>query len=236
MGTKGGAVVTAFEQTQIDDQFEEELARAADEQLQRLEDTDPSTDDGRWGGDRCVHGTYVGTPGGADFMCGLCEDGLDYWVEDPSYELMIGLNDGPAFVAGSAHWLSNIAKRDRWALRRLVLLRRDIRTFSQLIEDSNRQAVPTFQMRLADSGRWEDPMVNVKTNVMVSTRATDWTDIGQAVADQLGVPGGSVYLGEWGEEVERRSGYVYTDVEAQIDRRDLTEEQLRRVAAFEVTK
>ena len=33
-------------------------------------------------GRHCVHGTPVGTPGGADLMCGLCEDGLDRWVDD----------------------------------------------------------------------------------------------------------------------------------------------------------
>ena len=24
----------------------------------------------------CVHGTYIGYPGGADYMCGWCEDGI----------------------------------------------------------------------------------------------------------------------------------------------------------------
>ena len=26
-------------------------------------------------GDICRHGNYVGTPGGADYICGACEDG-----------------------------------------------------------------------------------------------------------------------------------------------------------------
>lgn len=32
-------------------------------------------DDGTWGGTYCKHGTYVGTPGGADYICGACEEG-----------------------------------------------------------------------------------------------------------------------------------------------------------------
>ena len=211
----------------------EQIALAEDEQLQRLEDTDPSTDDGRWGGSYCVHNHYIGTPGGADFMCGLCEDGLTYFVSDPAYRLVITVADS-SFPSDSKVWRSDLTDPPRYALKALARLRREMRSVSVIATDT---VIPvTFRMEEADGGRWEDPMVNVKTNVMVSTRATDWTDIGQAVADQLGVPDGSVYLGEWGEEVERRSGYVYTDVEAQIDRRDLTEEQLRRVAAFEVTK
>ena len=26
-------------------------------------------------GDICKHGTYIGTPGGPDYLCGQCEDG-----------------------------------------------------------------------------------------------------------------------------------------------------------------
>ena len=39
-----------------------------------LDDGD-EPDDGTWGGSYCRHGTYIGTPGGADFMCGACEAG-----------------------------------------------------------------------------------------------------------------------------------------------------------------
>jgi hypothetical protein len=35
-------------------------------------------------GDVCRHGTYIGTPGGADFMCGWCEDGTP-WDEFVAY-------------------------------------------------------------------------------------------------------------------------------------------------------
>jgi hypothetical protein len=26
----------------------------------------------------CEHGTYIGYPGGADYLCGWCEDGVSY--------------------------------------------------------------------------------------------------------------------------------------------------------------
>lgn len=42
-------------------------------------------------GTRCVHGIPLGTPGGADLMCGLCEDGLTTWVDDPLYELTLDI-------------------------------------------------------------------------------------------------------------------------------------------------
>lgn len=41
---------------------------------EEVDDTDFG-DDGRYGGNYCKHGTYIGTPGGADFMCGACEAG-----------------------------------------------------------------------------------------------------------------------------------------------------------------
>lgn len=76
--------------------MEEDIYRAEEEMLQRLEDTDPSTDDGRWGGDHCMHGTYIGTPCGADYICGLCEDGYTKWVSDPRSALLLGFGVDPA--------------------------------------------------------------------------------------------------------------------------------------------
>lgn len=29
----------------------------------------------------CVHGNYVGDPFGPDYMCGMCEDGIDIYTE-----------------------------------------------------------------------------------------------------------------------------------------------------------
>lgn len=35
-------------------------------------------------GDYCRHGSYIGTPGGADFLCGWCEEGIP-WAEYVAY-------------------------------------------------------------------------------------------------------------------------------------------------------
>lgn len=29
----------------------------------------------------CKHGSYIGTPGGADYLCGACESGADTFIE-----------------------------------------------------------------------------------------------------------------------------------------------------------
>ncbi len=45
-------------------------------------------------GDRCTpHGHQVGTPSGADFMCGLCEAGLTRWVMDRYWGIVWVGND-----------------------------------------------------------------------------------------------------------------------------------------------
>lgn len=42
----------------------------------------------------CRHGNYIGTPLGADYLCGLCEDGADILVELPCWELVVIDEDG----------------------------------------------------------------------------------------------------------------------------------------------
>jgi hypothetical protein len=37
----------------------------------------------------CVHGAFIGYPGGADFMCGLCENGQVFPKQDRKWELHI---------------------------------------------------------------------------------------------------------------------------------------------------
>ena len=37
---------------------------------------DPRYDDADDLSNYCIHGNYTGTPWGADFLCGMCEDGL----------------------------------------------------------------------------------------------------------------------------------------------------------------
>lgn len=40
-------------------------------------------------GRHCMHGTNIGTPGGADLMCGNCEMGWTWWVDSARYGLFI---------------------------------------------------------------------------------------------------------------------------------------------------
>lgn len=54
-------------------------------------------------GDHCVHGTSIGTPSGADLMCGLCESNLTAWVDDPAYELRLRVS-GTTIPLRSAVW------------------------------------------------------------------------------------------------------------------------------------
>jgi len=44
-------------------------------------------------GDHCMHGTAIGTPMGADLMCGWCEDGYTKWVDDIGYTLWFKFDD-----------------------------------------------------------------------------------------------------------------------------------------------
>jgi len=53
-------------------------------------------------GTLCVHGRNLGTPGGADLMCGWCEDGYTHWVDDPSYMLYVGFRQVPPKEAAFA--------------------------------------------------------------------------------------------------------------------------------------
>lgn len=42
-----------------------------------LDDRDDTYDpEFRQESDYCIHGTYIGPPSGADFLCGYCEDGI----------------------------------------------------------------------------------------------------------------------------------------------------------------
>jgi len=216
-------------------QLAPDVTRTEWEQIERLEETDPSTDDGRWGGDRCVHGTYIGTPGGADYMCGYCEEGLDFWVEDPSYRLTVQLS-GMAFpsVLGQPVYPTST---ERWNMRRIAAMRRAIRAFS-VVEaglPAPLRRLPVFQMELVNAGRWESPYVTIKTNVALHFKPEGVEDVEEAIALQLGVPAPNVMIDlDTGDLHRKGLGWTLTDVEANIDRRDLDGEQLLRVAAMEV--
>lgn len=65
---------------------------------------------------RCQHGTFIGSPWGPDYMCGLCEMGYNTWVEVPKYELYFGLN-GLADLATPISWWGQPDRRVRLRMR-----------------------------------------------------------------------------------------------------------------------
>lgn len=71
-------------------------------------------------GDYCQpHGNPVGTPGGADIMCQLCEMGMNTWIEDPEYKLQMGMVkdrivDPTAELLGIEAYLDDDDPAERW--------------------------------------------------------------------------------------------------------------------------
>ena len=203
---------------------DEQIARLEDERIERLEEIDPSTDDGRWGGDYCVHGVYVGTPGGADYLCGLCEDGLTFFVKRPLYQLGCNLPTGQWYSVGDS-----FDDPSAVPLRTFARMRRAMKSLSPIID--------SWQVKIVSEGYWDDPFVEiVPLNVSLRHRAVigtgDVHDIEAAVARLVGVPSENVFVSSFDEEVRGLHSWIYANVQASIDRRELDDEQLGAVAAY----
>ena len=50
----------------------------------------------------CRHGSYIGYPGGADYICGACEDGADTLITGVRADLLIRFKD--TFTGEWGHW------------------------------------------------------------------------------------------------------------------------------------
>lgn len=195
----------------------------SDDALDRLEAGDPSTDDGRWGGDHCIHGTYVGTPGGGDYLCGLCEEGWTYWVKAPWYQLGAVLPGGQWFGIGHQY-----GDPTDVPMRTLAHMRRAIRTLTPIVDE--------WQVKVVREGYWTDPYVTIRTDVALAEAPDDAIDIEQAIGAQLRIDSGVVFMDHDTGDVTRKGGaYVITDVEATINRTGLDERTLARIARLEVT-
>lgn len=68
-------------------------------------------------GRHCVHGVPVGTPGGADLMCGYCEDGDVWWVESPRYGLFIETISTGLTSGAVAEWSDPLTADDEYIAR-----------------------------------------------------------------------------------------------------------------------
>jgi hypothetical protein len=100
-------------------------------------------------GNRCKHGTNIGTPSGADFMCQYCEDGADTWVPDPFFELKYGLDlmARPVTLAG---WHQSDSKA-KWAQLTEEWTKADALWVSPEALAQN----PTFEAVMVSDGYWQ---------------------------------------------------------------------------------
>lgn len=107
-------------------------------------------------GTRCVHGTPLGTPGGADLMCGLCEGGFTCWVDDPEYALRMDLI-GPSGAALTdlhqrAHWYESQVGSSMVTDR----IMRDVTKNQALVATQEGYSLVWYAVRVGD-GRWTEP-------------------------------------------------------------------------------
>lgn len=94
----------------------------------------------------CIHGTYIGTPGGPDHICQLCEDGMTAWVKDPMYQVVIEF----CYPNGTSQQMPT---RIKW-------------TLSEQLQDAD--TIGRCMTRVAELARQADP--NVQVNVIVERK------------------------------------------------------------------
>jgi hypothetical protein len=105
-------------------------------------------------GNHCgPHGNPVGTPGGADIMCQLCEDGLTTWVEDPSWSLRLGPLGQYTIFNGFRFRESELASPSIRTLRRYIKFRRFLMMFGT--EDEALKPF-SYEMIKNNEGYWTD--------------------------------------------------------------------------------
>ena len=117
-------------------------------------------------GDHCVHGTNVGTPGGADLMCQLCELGLTEWVEDPLLELQVKIHYTTENVEKDIPWSASRVYPLR--IRMSTLLEEFDDTVDKLVQEMARfedmvcahervKADPKWRLHPVEKGYWDEP-------------------------------------------------------------------------------
>ena len=113
-------------------------------------------------GNHCIHGTATGTAGGADFMCGLCEDGMDKWVEDIGYALQFRFSDAPL----DDEWAHPWTKVAEWRASNPPAIndihaRKSVDSWFDLFNDPtiSRDTMAKIQHRVAvtSKGYWDYP-------------------------------------------------------------------------------
>lgn len=121
-------------------------------------------EDARRFGTRCLHGTNVGTPGGMDLMCGLCENGLTRWYPDPMYGLQMRLLS----AAPEMEWwppLQHISIQQTAVWRESNLsgpnacmtMRRKLSAWSEMFETEGELNTLEYRVLQVDEGYWGEP-------------------------------------------------------------------------------
>jgi hypothetical protein len=111
-------------------------------------------------GSRCMHGTALGTPGGADLMCGLCESGLTEWVPDPKYGLGFTYGDiDPYSMRQQARhsrvsWWGSDDPSIGWAL-----IWEQVKSLSEVTTSEDKTIVNMLRWQAIkiEDGYWVDP-------------------------------------------------------------------------------
>ena len=105
-------------------------------------------------GDRCTpHGNPVGTPGGADIMCSLCEGGLTNWVPDQSWVLWIGPKGGQIGFSSFRFRESEYSNPSQTTLRRMVSMKKFLDMFGT--EDEALKPF-VYEMHRSNEGYWTE--------------------------------------------------------------------------------
>lgn len=104
-------------------------------------------------GSYCVHGTALGTPGGADLMCGLCEEGWTWWVESPRYGLFIETASTRGITGALVEWSDPEAADDQY----LADIERNIRYWADEVAETPDPHDFQFVVKRTRSGYWDDP-------------------------------------------------------------------------------
>ena len=107
---------------------------------------------GRW----CEHGQPLGTPGGADLMCGYCESGLTEWVEDRHMTLVVDI-EGRRFWPKNGFWLSSLDRPSIATLVQLAKLKKALVFWSGLARDAEGLLAVSLYMVEDRSGYWQEP-------------------------------------------------------------------------------
>ena len=105
-------------------------------------------------GSYCMHGRNLGTPGGADLMCGDCEAGYTHWYDDPQYGLFFGFNQEPISSVGRTWRQSDLDSGLTWAY---ISDRVEFTGYDE--NDDVRQVMRQFQWQVKkiNDGYWDTP-------------------------------------------------------------------------------